>query len=108
MHDFAVISLSDLMTPLDLIRRRVDCAGQGDLIVCLYHVCFAALESGLLHCFLLYRITPGCNHVFVAYICLRISDNYYAEHIYLGLRGQRYLRNGRHYLSDSGGNEGRY
>ena len=37
MHDFAVISLSDLMTPLDLIRRRVDCAGQGDLIVCLYN-----------------------------------------------------------------------
>ncbi len=35
MHDFAVISLSDLMTPLDLIRKRVDCAGQGDLIVCL-------------------------------------------------------------------------
>ena len=37
MHDFAVISLSDLMTPLDLIRKRVDCAGQGDLIVCLYN-----------------------------------------------------------------------
>lgn len=37
MHDFAVISLSDLMTPLDLIMKRVDCAGQGDLIVCLYN-----------------------------------------------------------------------
>ncbi len=37
MHDFAVISLSDLMTPLDLIWKRVDCAGQGDLIVCLYN-----------------------------------------------------------------------
>lgn len=37
MHDFAVISLSDLMTPLDLIRKRIDCAGQGDLIVCLYN-----------------------------------------------------------------------
>ena len=36
-HDFAVISLSDLMTPLDLIMKRVDCAGQGDLIVCLYN-----------------------------------------------------------------------
>ena len=36
MHDFAVISLSDLMT-LDLIMKRVDCAGQGDLIVCLYN-----------------------------------------------------------------------
>ena len=37
MHDFAVISLSDLMTPLDLIMKRVGCAGQGDLIVCLYN-----------------------------------------------------------------------
>ena len=37
MHDFTVISLSDLMTPLDLIMKRVDCAGQGDFIVCLYN-----------------------------------------------------------------------
>lgn len=37
MHDFAVISLSDLMTPLSLIMKRVDCAGQSDLIVCLYN-----------------------------------------------------------------------
>ena len=37
MHDFAVISLSDLMTPLERIMKRVDCAGQGDLIVCLYN-----------------------------------------------------------------------
>lgn len=37
MHDFAVISLSDLMTPLDVIWKRIDCAGQGDMIVCLYN-----------------------------------------------------------------------
>ena len=37
MHDFAVISLSDLMTPFNLIMKRVDCAGQGDFIVCLYN-----------------------------------------------------------------------
>ena len=37
MHDLAIISLSDLMTPLDLIMKRVDCAGQGDMIVCLYN-----------------------------------------------------------------------
>ncbi len=36
MHDLAIISLSDLMTPIDLIMKRVDCAGQGDLIVCIY------------------------------------------------------------------------
>lgn len=37
MHDFSIISLSDLMTPLDLIMKRVDCAGQGDMIVCFYN-----------------------------------------------------------------------
>lgn len=37
MHDFAVISLSDLLTPLDLIYKRVECAAQGDFIICLYN-----------------------------------------------------------------------
>ena len=37
MHDFAIISLSDLMTPYDLIMKRIDCVGQGDMIVCLYN-----------------------------------------------------------------------
>ncbi len=37
MHDIAIISLSDLMTPLDLIMKRVDAAGQSDLIVCFYN-----------------------------------------------------------------------
>ena len=32
MHDFTVISLSDLMTPYNLIMKRVDCAGQGDYV----------------------------------------------------------------------------
>lgn len=37
MHDTALISLSDLMTPLDLIMKRVDCAGQSDFVICLYN-----------------------------------------------------------------------
>jgi len=37
MHDIAIISLSDLMTPIEKIMKRVDCAGQGDFIVCLYN-----------------------------------------------------------------------
>jgi precorrin-3B C17-methyltransferase len=37
MHDLAIISLSDLLTPLDLIMKRVQCAGEGDMIVCLYN-----------------------------------------------------------------------
>lgn len=37
MHDFAVISLSDLMTPLKLIYKRVELAAQGDFVICLYN-----------------------------------------------------------------------
>ncbi|MGI6472618.1 MAG: precorrin-3B C(17)-methyltransferase [Candidatus Methanomethylophilaceae archaeon] len=37
MHDLAIISLSDLMTPYDLIMKRIESAGLGDLIVCLYN-----------------------------------------------------------------------
>lgn len=37
MHDLAIISLSDLMTPLDLIMKRVEMAAEGDFIVCLYN-----------------------------------------------------------------------
>jgi precorrin-3B C17-methyltransferase len=37
MNDFAVISLSDLMTPLDTIERRLRAAADGDFVVALYN-----------------------------------------------------------------------
>ena len=37
MHDFAVISLSDLMTPWDKIAKRLLCAAQADFVLCLYN-----------------------------------------------------------------------
>ncbi len=37
MHDFCHISLSDLLTPLDLIYNRIDLASQGDFVICLYN-----------------------------------------------------------------------
>ncbi|WP_432401682.1 precorrin-3B C(17)-methyltransferase [Wukongibacter sp. M2B1] len=37
MHDYAVISLSDLLTDWDVIRRRIDCAAAGDFIIALYN-----------------------------------------------------------------------
>lgn len=36
-HDFCVISLSDLLTPWEVIERRLDCAARGDFTVCLYN-----------------------------------------------------------------------
>ena len=37
MHDFAVISLSNLLTPWDLITKRVEFAAQGDFVIALYN-----------------------------------------------------------------------
>ena len=36
MHDFTVLSLSDLLTPWEVIRRRLELAAQGDFVLCLY------------------------------------------------------------------------
>lgn len=37
IHDFALISLSDLLTPWTLIEQRLRCAGKGDFCICLYN-----------------------------------------------------------------------
>lgn len=37
MHDFAVISLSDLLTDWELIKKRVKCAAEGDFVIALYN-----------------------------------------------------------------------
>lgn len=36
-HDFAVISLSDLLTPMDLIEKRLEAAAESDLTICIYN-----------------------------------------------------------------------
>lgn len=36
-HDFAVISLSDLLTPWEKIEKRIECASIGDFVICLYN-----------------------------------------------------------------------
>ncbi len=37
MHDFAVISLSDLLTPYELIMRRVEAAAAAEFVICIYN-----------------------------------------------------------------------
>ena len=37
MHDFAVISLSDLLTPWETIEKRLHAAGMADFVICLYN-----------------------------------------------------------------------
>lgn len=37
MHDFTVISLSDLLTPWEVIMKRIECAAAGDFVVAVYN-----------------------------------------------------------------------
>lgn len=37
MHDFAVISLSDLLTPWDLIKARLEAAARADFVISIYN-----------------------------------------------------------------------
>ena len=37
MHDFAVISLSDLLTPWETIEKRLRCAATADFAICIYN-----------------------------------------------------------------------
>ena len=37
MHDFAVVSLSDLLTPWDLIEKRLEAAASADFVIALYN-----------------------------------------------------------------------
>ena len=37
MHDFAVISLSDWLTPLEVIKKRVELAAEGDFVIALFN-----------------------------------------------------------------------
>lgn len=37
IHDFALISLSDLLTPWEKIERRLLCASEADFVICLYN-----------------------------------------------------------------------
>lgn len=37
IHDFALISLSDLLTPWEKIEKRLLCASQADFVICLYN-----------------------------------------------------------------------
>ena len=37
MHDFSLISLSDLMTPWELIEKRLRACAEADFVICLYN-----------------------------------------------------------------------
>ncbi len=66
-NDFAVISLSDLLTPWATIEKRLEAAGLGDFVVCLYNPKSRARKDYLnWACDLLLKYKPPqtwCGHV---------------------------------------------
>jgi precorrin-3B C17-methyltransferase len=59
-HDFCVISLSDLLTPWEVIEKRLECAAAGDFAVCLYNPCSKKRKDHLRRaCEILMRTRSG-------------------------------------------------
>lgn len=59
-HDFAVVSLSDLLTPWPLIEKRLEAAVEADFVLCLYNPASKARKDYLAKaCDILLRHKPG-------------------------------------------------
>lgn len=60
MHDYCVISLSDLLTPWELIEKRLRCAAEGDFVVALYNPKSRGRQDNLRRaCQILMEIEPS-------------------------------------------------
>jgi cobalt-precorrin 5A hydrolase/precorrin-3B C17-methyltransferase len=67
MHDFCAISLSDLLTPWEVIYKRLDAAAQADFVVALYNPRSQTRLQGIETAFELFRrYRPGDTPVAIA------------------------------------------
>ena len=70
-NDFAVISLSDLLTPSDVIEKRLDACSAADMVLCLYNPQSGARKGYLMNaCNIILRHKPEdtmCGYVRNAY-----------------------------------------
>ena len=62
MHDFCLVSLSDLLTPWDAIETRLRAAARAGFIICLYNPCSHGRPDHLAHAaqILLEELPPTC------------------------------------------------
>ncbi len=64
MHDYASISLSDLMTSKDLINKRIDAAASADFVICIYNPKSKTRVTGLAEARdIILRYRPGITPV---------------------------------------------
>lgn len=75
-HDFAVISLSDRLTPWEKIEKRLECAAQGDLSIVLYNPASHGRPDYLRRaCEILLRVLPEDRPCAVAQSIGREGEN---------------------------------
>ena len=62
MHDFCLVSLSDLLTPWDAIETRLRAAARAGFVICLYNPCSHGRPDHLAHAvqILLEELPPTC------------------------------------------------
>ena len=62
MHDFCLVSLSDLLTPWDAIETRLRAAARAGFVICLYNPCSHGRPDHLAHAaqILLEELPPPC------------------------------------------------
>lgn len=58
-HDLAIISLSDLLTPMEKIRARLEAVAAADLVICLYNPSSKKRKD---HLKMACTIVLGCRH----------------------------------------------
>jgi precorrin-3B C17-methyltransferase len=64
MHDYANISLSDLLTPWDLITRRIEAAASTDFVIVLYNPTSVRRQQQIVECKeIISRYRPGATPV---------------------------------------------
>lgn len=72
MHDFAAVSLSDHLTPWDVIERRLEAAAQADFVIAVYNPRSATRPDGLDRArSILLRHRPGDTPVGVVHKAMR-------------------------------------
>ena len=69
MHDFCHISLSDLLTPWEVIEKRLRLAAEADFVICLYNPRSKGRSEHLANAFLFFNFitnSPHCVNYFFA------------------------------------------
>ncbi len=82
MHDFVCISLSDLLTPWDIIEERIRAAGRGDFVVVLYNPRSRKRKWQLSRCLeILREYRDGSTVVGIVQNAMREGENTHIVHL---------------------------